>query len=312
MEREDIRRQMVGVVATVPTPFDEYYNVDYGLMAAATELWIERGLVEGKAVLKVAAAMGEGPQLREDEWKALIQTVVQAADGRVPVMGAVHYKDTVRAIEDVNIASDVGAMGCQVSPPIFNQPSEDDMLRYFEDLSNDIDIGVLVYNTHWLPHGGIYPSTFEKMTDFEYVVAIKWNPPEGSQYADIFKLADTFNIMDNSDRPIDCHRLGGRGFLTDGVDAHPAFFLNVWDLMEQGKYTEAQAEWDSVIPDLRAFYRDVTQVSGGEGRVAKALSEVMGIPVGPPRPPSLPLSDDDMDKLRTMMSGWGWPVPDTE
>ena len=30
MEREDIRRQMMGVVATVPTPFDEYYNVDYG------------------------------------------------------------------------------------------------------------------------------------------------------------------------------------------------------------------------------------------------------------------------------------------
>ena len=91
-------------------------------MAAATELWIERGLVEGKAVLKVAAAMGEGPQLREDEWKALIQTVVQAADGRVPVMGAVHYKDTVRTIEDMNIASDVGAMGCQVSPPIFINP----------------------------------------------------------------------------------------------------------------------------------------------------------------------------------------------
>ena len=54
--------------------------------------------------------------------------------------------------------------------------------------------------------------------------------------------------MDNSTVPIDCHRLGGRGFLTDGVDAHPAFYLNVWDLMEQGKYTEAQAEWDSVIP----------------------------------------------------------------
>ena len=61
MKREEIRRQMSGVVATVPTPFDEYYNVDYGLMAAATELWIEKGLVEGKAVLKVAAAMGEGP-----------------------------------------------------------------------------------------------------------------------------------------------------------------------------------------------------------------------------------------------------------
>ena len=312
MDREEIRRQMVGVVATAPTPFDDEFRVDYGLIAAATETWVDRGLVEGKAVLKVAAAMGEGPQLRENEWQRLIQTVVQAADGRVPVMGAVHYKDTVRTIEDINIAADAGAIGCQVSPPIFNQPTGDDMLRFFGDVSDGIDIGVLVYNTHWLPHGGIYPKTFEKMTDFEYIVAIKWNPPEGAEYEDIFSLTDTFNIMDNSDRPIDCHRLGGRGFLTDGVDAYPPFYLNVWDLLEEGKYTEAQAEWDRVIPELRAYYRDVTQYSGGEGRVAKGLSELMGVPVGPPRPPSQPLSDDDMEKLRALAIGWGWPVPDDE
>ena len=252
MEREEIRRQMVGVVATAPTPFDEYYRVDYGMMAAATELWVERGLVEGKAVLKVAAAMGEGPQLREGEWQALIQTVragrrrTGSRHGRRPLQGYGPHPSRTSTSPRTR-----GAMGCQVSPPIFNQPTEDDMLRFFEDVSDGIDIGVLVYNTHWLPHGGIYPQTFEKMADFEYVVAIKWNPPEGSEYEDIFELTDTFNIMDNSDRPIDCHRLGGRGFLTDGVDAHPAFYLNVWDLMEQGKYTEAQAEWDSVIPDLR-------------------------------------------------------------
>lgn len=309
MERGEIRRQMTGVVATVPTPFDDDYRVDHGLMAAATERWIEGGLVEGKAVLKVAAAMGEGPQLREEEWRALLRTVVQAARGRVPIMGAVHYKDTVRTIEDINIAADAGVMGCQVSPPIFNQPTEDDMLRYFGDVSENIDIGVLVYNTHWLPHGAISPRTFAKMTDFENVVAIKWNPPAGTRYEDIFKLADTFNIMDNSDRPVDCHRLGGRGFLTDGVDAYPAFYLGIWDLMEQGRYQEAQAKWDSVIPDLRAFYRDVTQVSGGEARVAKALSELMGVRVGPPRPPSLPLSPKEMTKLRSLMIEWGWPLP---
>lgn len=309
MEREEIRRQMIGVVATVPTAFDDDYRVDYGLMAAATEHWIENGLVHGKAVLKVAAAMGEGPQLREEEWRTLLQTVVQAARGRVPVMGAVHYKDTVRTIEDINIAADLGVMGCQVSPPIFNQPTEEDIVEYFGDVSENIDIGILIYNTHWLPHGAIYPRTFARMMDFEYVTAIKWNPPEGSAYEDIFTMADTFNIMDNSDRPIDCHRLGGRGFLTDGVDAYPPFYLGIWDLMEEGRYNEAQSKWDSVIPDLRAFYREVTQISGGEGRVAKALSEVMGTPVGPPRPPSLPLSDDEMDRLRSMMKSWGWPAP---
>jgi len=83
-------------------------------------------------------------------------------------------------------------------------------------------------------------------------------------------------------------------------------------LFSDAEYDEAQAQWDRVIPDLREFYRKVTQVSGGEARVEKGLSEVMGIPVGPPRPPSLPLSTDDLAELRALMIGWGWPVPDAD
>jgi hypothetical protein len=59
--REELRWLSVGAVATVPTPFDDRFDVDYGRMAAATEHWIEAGLVAGKAVIKVAAVMGGGP-----------------------------------------------------------------------------------------------------------------------------------------------------------------------------------------------------------------------------------------------------------
>ena len=109
MNREEMRELLIGPFATVPTAFDENYRVDYGRMYELTEWWIEMGLVNGKSVLKVAAAMGEGPQLRDSEWPTLLHTVVRAAKGRVPVMGAISYKDTVRAIEDAKMAKDVGA-----------------------------------------------------------------------------------------------------------------------------------------------------------------------------------------------------------
>ncbi len=225
-------------------------------------------------------------------------------------MGAVHYKDTVRAIEDAKRAADLGVIGLQVSPPVFNHPSQDDMLRYFGALSDAIDIGIMIYNTPWLPKGGIYPDTFREMVDFEHVVAIKWHPPEGVRYEDIFDLADTFNIMDNAANPVACHRLGGRGFLSDGVGAYPPFFLGVWDLMEAGRYHEAQAEWDKGIVPFRDFYARAAEKSGGEGKVEKAMSEIMGLPMGPPRPPSIPLDDEEMAELRALMMSWGWPVPE--
>ena len=309
MEREEIRKLIVGAIATVPSPFDDQYRLDYGRMAEATERWIEEGLVTGRSVLKVAAAMGEGPQLNEAEWAELLRTVVKAANGRVPVMGAVHYKDTVRTIEDAKRASDIGVIGLQVSPPIFNQPSQSDMLRYYGGVSEAIDIGVMIYNTPWLPHGGIYPETFREMSDFEYIVAIKWAPPDGVAYEALFDLAAHFNIIDNSSKPVECHQRGGHGFLTDGVAAYPAYYLGLWDLMESGRYAEAQAEWDKVMVSLRAFYARVVEKSGSDAKVEKALAELMGLAMGPPRPPSIPLDTEEMSELRQLMVGWGWPVP---
>ena len=309
MTRDELKKLIVGPIATVPTPFDDSYQVDYGRLAEATERWVQAGLVSGRSVLKVAAAMGEGPQLGEREWERLLQTAVQAAKGRVPVMGAVHHKDTVRTIEDARRAADNGVIGLQVSPPIFNQPTPDDMLRYFGAVSSAIDIGIMIYNTHWLLNGGIYPDTFRRMADFEHIVAIKWSPPEGVGYEEVFDLAGTFNILDNANNPVECHRLGGRGFLADGVDSYPSYYLGLWDLMEDGRYDEAQVEWDRVMIPLRDFYAGVVAISGGDARVEKGMSEIMGLPMGPPRPPSLPLNDEEMAELRGLMAGWGWPVP---
>ena len=309
MDREEIRELIVGPMATVPTPFGEGYRVDYGLMAEATERWIEGGLVTGKSVLKVAAAMGEGPQLTEDEWTKLLDTAVKAAKGRVPIMGAVHYKDTLRTVQDARKAADVGVIGLQVSPPIFNQPSQEDILRYYGGVSDGIDIGVMVYNTTWLPHGAVYPDTFRKMRDFEYIVAIKWHPPDGVDYEEIFDLVGVFNIIDNSGSPVECHRRGGHGFLTDGVAAYPAWYLGLWDMMLSGRNDEAQTEWERVMVPLRELYARVVERSGSDAKMEKGMSEVMGLPMGPPRPPSIPLTADEMSELRDMMTGWGWPVP---
>ena len=61
MNIEEIKSLIVGPIATVQTPFDDKFEVDYGKMYELTQMWVDEGLVKGRAVLKVAAAMGEGP-----------------------------------------------------------------------------------------------------------------------------------------------------------------------------------------------------------------------------------------------------------
>ena len=100
MKPERVKELFVGPVATVPTPFDDEFEVDHGRMAELTKWWVANGLVKGKAVIKVAAAMGEGPMLRDDELHTLLRTVVQAADDKAAIVLGLGYKDTKRTIED--------------------------------------------------------------------------------------------------------------------------------------------------------------------------------------------------------------------
>jgi 4-hydroxy-tetrahydrodipicolinate synthase len=308
LRNDDLRKLIQGPIATVPTPFDDRFEIDYGRMAEATHYWVENGLVAGRAVIKVAAAMGEGPMLRDDEWPALLRTVVQSAHGKGAIVCGIHYKDTKRTIEDAKRAQDLGAIALQISPPIFNDPSQDDILRYYADVSDAIDIGIMVYNTHWLRGGTVTPETIRRMVEIEHIVSIKWSNPEGVPYEEMRTFSAAFNVIDNSSQPVRCHQLGGRGFINLTSEIYPAHDLAVWDLLENRRHDEAQVLFDHVNVPLREFYARVTQKSGGQARLKKGMMALIGRPMGASRPPSQPLDDVEMSELREIMRGFGWPI----
>lgn len=311
MNRDELKELIVGPIATVPTPFDAEFQVDFGRMYELTQWWVENGLVKGKAVIKVAAAMGEGPQLDDWEWQRLLRTVVQAANDKASIMCGLHYKDTIRAVQDAKTAQDLGAIGLQVSTPSLNAPTQDDIVRHFEDVSRAVDIGVMAYVVNNMPGGTIYPETIRRMVEFESLVAIKWTPPPDGDYHDIADLVHRFNIIDNTKNPVRNHKMGGRGYINWTAEIHPPHDLKVWDLLESKRYDEAQDLWDSVHKPLMEFSGKLQEKSGGQARLKKALMKAMGRPAGDSRPPSLPVTDAEQAELSEILKGFGWPVPET-
>ncbi len=310
MKREELKQLIVGPIATVPTPFDDEYEVDYGRMAELTKWWVESGLVKGKAVIKVSAAMGEGPMLSDEEWPELLRTTVEAADDKAAIVCGLHYKDTKRSIDDAKQAQDLGAIALQVCPPIFNLPSQEDLLDFYNDLSDAIDVGILVYVTKNM-NCPFDMGTYRRMTDIENIVAVKWSPSAGEdEYEDIFEFVDTWNIIDNSLSAVRCHKLGGRGYINHTSEIYPPHDLKIWDLMENKQYDEAQALLDSVNIELRKVFQRVDERTGGQGIVKKGMMAVMGRPCGVSRPPSKPINEEELAQLREVLKGAGWPVPD--
>ena len=308
MDRNELRKLIVGPIATVPTPFDDDYEVDYGRMYELTQQWVDEGIVAGKGVIKIAAAMGEGPMLSDDEWPYLLRTTVQAADGKAAIVCGLHYKDTKRTVEDAKRAQDMGAIGLQICPPIFNMPSQGDLLDYFGEISDAIDIGIMVYCTHWMPGGRVEVDTILRMADIPQVAAIKWSTPDDIAFEEMEKFSSTFSVIDNSSMPSENHRLGGRGYINVTYESYPQHDNKIWELLESGKYDEATALFDSVNEPLREFDEKLSGRSGGQARLKKGLMALMGRPVGSSRPPSKPMTAEEMEGLRKVLLDLGWPV----
>ena len=105
MNRNELKKLISGTIVTLPTPMDRDFRVDMGRMAEMTRWWIAQGCGSGSAPLKVAAAMGEGPDLSDDEWPHLLRTVVNAAGPKYGIICAIKPKDTTKTIEDAKKAA---------------------------------------------------------------------------------------------------------------------------------------------------------------------------------------------------------------
>ena len=104
-------------------------------------------------------------------------------------------------------------------------------MRHFTDISDAIDIGIMIYNTHWFCQNPqkeyLRAETMLRLKDAEHVVAIKWSVPEGEDYDSMRQFSDTLNVIDNSGRTnaVRCHKNGGVGYISAYIASYPAHDL---------------------------------------------------------------------------------------
>lgn len=311
MDRNQLRQKIRGTIVTLPTAFDNEMKLDLGRMIDMTQWWIEQGLGGETAPLKTSAAMGEGPDLNDDEWPDLLETVVKAAGSNANIICGLKPKDTQNTIEDAKRAQDMGAIGLQIDLPFFHHPNQDDHVRHFTAISDAIDIGIMIYNTYWFcldpVNEYLKAETMTRLKDAEHVVAMKWSVPDGEDYGDMQKFSDDFNVIDNSGRTksVWCHQNGGAGYISQFVAVYPAHDIHVFQLMEQGLYKEAQEEIETANRELGPWM-DKTKLKSGGYRQGKAMLAALGRPMGAPRLPTLPCTDEEISEVRTIFEKLGW------
>src|SRR5581483_1228651 len=90
MDWQSLRKRLEGCYITVPTMFrDPDLEIDHKAIQRHVGFLKERGINQQNGVLLAGGAAGDFSTMSFDERKAVAETVVSAADGKIPVaMGA--------------------------------------------------------------------------------------------------------------------------------------------------------------------------------------------------------------------------------
>lgn len=132
-----------GVIIPLLTPFDEQGKIYTTATKQLIEFLIERG-IHG---LFPGGTTGEGPLLTIQERRQLAETVVEAADGRVPVIVHTGAITTAEALELTQHAQAVGAQAAAIVPPYYYHHSDEALFRHFELIATQTsDFPIYLYN----------------------------------------------------------------------------------------------------------------------------------------------------------------------
>lgn len=270
-----------GVYVAIVTPFTNDYEVDYKRLVELCDWLIQEG-VDG---LVPSGSLGEYATMTGEERAKVIHTVIAAAKGRVPVVVGSAAPSTRQAVEWVQFSKDAGAAGVMALPPINYKPLENEVFAHYEAL-NTVGLPIIAYNN---PHDykiDLTPDILARLAKFENIVAVKEFSGDVRRMQDILAQTDLEVMVGVDDLVMEGGLIGATGWISGVPNALPKEGVELFRLARAGKLGEAQALYRRLLP---LFHYDA---SPQLVQSIKYMMELANFPVGPTRPPRLPLTEE--------------------
>ncbi len=237
---------------------------------------------------------GEFLSVSDDERRVILETAVDAANGRVPVLIGTADEWTDKAVRYSVEAQDAGADGLMIISPYYSSPTEDELFEHFRRISDAVSIPIMVYNNPNTANVDLRPEFVARLGNLENVRYIKESSGDISRVREIHRVSDRVSVFAGY-HPFESLAAGAKGYVSVIGNFLPAESAAVCDLMDAGRHAEALRLYNRMIPLLNAIAGD-KYVSA-----TKCAMAAVGMPIGNPRPPRLALPEADAIKLRRLI-----------
>lgn len=284
-------RTAEGVFTALATPF----RGDRVDRDALTRL-VEAQVAAGVAGLCPCGTTGESPTISEDEHREIIETVVAAARGRVPVVAGTGSNDTRHAVALTKQARAAGAVGALVVSPYYNKPTQEGLYRHFRAVADDGGLPVMLYHIPGRTAGAIEVETVARLWKAGGMFALK----EAQGHVDrVTRLREACGIpiLSGDDAlTLPFLSLGAVGVVSVASNVVPAKIVALVRDALAGRRAEALAAHEALTPLVRALFQETNPIP------VKAALKLLGVfPSDEVRLPLVPASPAVVSALRSAL-----------
>ena len=249
---------------------------------------------EGTDALVVCGSTGEAAAMTPDEQFRAIACVVDANDGKVPVIAGCGGTDTRQVVKLGEQAQRAGADAVLLSAPPYNKPPQRGIADHFRAVMDAAGLPAIIYNVPGRTSVNILPETIAELAEDERVIGVKEACGDIVQIAELARLTgERLAIWSgNDDQVIPLMSLGGRGVITVLGNVAPRQTSRMAHAWLEGETGEALALQLAFLPLIRALFAEPNPMP------VKTAARWLGFDTGPLR---APLCEADPARQRLVM-----------
>jgi 4-hydroxy-tetrahydrodipicolinate synthase len=286
-----------GVFPYLVSPLDEAGNIKRDVLASLVEHLIKAG-VHGLTPL---GSTGEFAYLDREQRLEIVDVVVQAARGRVPVIAGVAATTTREGVALARAVMERGADGVLAVLEAYFPVSEQGVEDYFRAIAGAVDGPVVIYTNPQFQRSDLSLPVIRRLSAVPNIGYIKDASTNTGRLLSI--MNETEGRMKvfaaSSHIPACVMMIGGVGWMAGPACIIPRQSVALYDLARRGDWDGAMALQKKLWAVNQAFARYSLAAC------IKGALELQGFPVGLPLPPQSPLNEEGRHAVHRILDAVG-------
>jgi 4-hydroxy-tetrahydrodipicolinate synthase len=295
VQTSTITEQLTGAFTALITPFRNG-EIDEAALRDLVEFQISSG-IDG---LVPCGTTGESVTMTEQEHAFVIETVIDQAAGRVPVIAGTGSNNTRLTIERTRHALHAGATAALVVVPYYNKPTQEGLYAHFSVIAEAVDLPLVLYNVPGRTGITMSAETTIALSQIPNIAAIKEAAGSLDLVTEIVNgTRNDFVVLSGDDSlTLPMISVGARGVISVLSNILPAEVTELTRLANSGHFAEARREHLRLFDVMRAMF------VGNNPTAVKTAAELLGICLGEVRLPLTRLNESQFRTVAQAIEPW--------